>query len=159
MAIAWFLCPYKPFPNEERARYCAMDDFTPLIFGEGGGWDETEILGNAAIVKVRASAGTLATLAGTFFRFPNLAVTDSLSALTAPQATAISDQLIALGYPLDEVTVALGSDLRTKTFGDVLRFAASRRIKPRWDEGSKAIVFDGKPEPCKSIAAVDGKVR
>ena len=64
MALAWFICPYKRGPGPDVIRYPAMDDFTSLIRGDGGDWAETEILGNAALVKVRASSGTLTTING-----------------------------------------------------------------------------------------------
>jgi hypothetical protein len=61
--IAWFLCPYKrklgvPIPT----RYCAMNDFTPLIRADAGDWREAEIDGNQAIVRVEASATTLSAI-------------------------------------------------------------------------------------------------
>lgn len=76
MATAFFIAPYKrdlSFPGP--ARYCAMDDFTPLIRTDGGDWAEAEIVGNRAIVKVRASDATLNTIASepTFARLPDIA--------------------------------------------------------------------------------------
>ena len=82
MALAWFICPYKrmtrdvggvPTPVVPPTRYCAMDDFTALIRADGGDWHETEILGDHALVKVRAAPATLTTINGAlgFLRFPN----------------------------------------------------------------------------------------
>jgi hypothetical protein len=65
MALGWFLCPIvsivgaPPFPWR---RICAMIDFNPQIQADGGNWAESEVLGNVALVKVRASDTTLATI-------------------------------------------------------------------------------------------------
>jgi len=56
MAIGWFIAPYKTKNTISRdIRYCAMDDFTPDIFGVDGDWSEIEIDGDKAIVIVRAT--------------------------------------------------------------------------------------------------------
>lgn len=63
--ISWYIVPYKIVESTPRnTRYCAMDDYTSVIYGEGGQWTETEVLGNRAIVKVRASETALTTLDG-----------------------------------------------------------------------------------------------
>ena len=70
-AVAWFVAPYKNYPGEPNARYCAMDDYTAIIVADGGAWDESEINGNQAIVKVRAKQATLDLIASNpdFFRY------------------------------------------------------------------------------------------
>jgi hypothetical protein len=160
MAIGWFLCPYIRLAEPSRAiRYCAMDDFTSVIRADGGDWREVEVLGNQAVVKVRALAPTLTTLAGTpgFRRIPLNLLNDSLSTLTAGQRTAIRDELLAAGYTLAEVQAAL-PDLSTVTLRDVLRFLASRRLKPRYDQGTDNIVLDGPVQACGDIDALDASV-
>ena len=71
MALGWFVCPYvRRNPGETPAeRYYIVDDLTATICADGGDWDETEILGDVALVKVRASVATLTlvrNLAGVF---------------------------------------------------------------------------------------------
>ena len=80
MPTAWFICPYKrkdfgsPEANRARpTRYCAMDDFTREIRASGGDWSETEIEGDQAIVKVRATNQILGRLSSEFRRFPDRA--------------------------------------------------------------------------------------
>lgn len=161
MSYAWFICTYKRRKNTPRPiRYCAMDDFTKQINDDGGDWAETEVLGNYAIVKVRASDATLDTIANTsgFFRLPLNFLDASLSSLTGTQRTNIKDRLLAMGYTADDVTTALGSNLSTRTLGEVLRFAASRRLKPRYDAVSDQIVLDGEVQACKPIDDVDREV-
>ena len=59
MAYGWFVVPYtRRNPGQvPPERYCSMDDFTALIRAAGGDWDETEILGDAALVKAPARDG------------------------------------------------------------------------------------------------------
>lgn len=163
MATSWFICPYKRTPNTRvPQRYCAMDDFTPQILADGGDWSESEVLGGYALVKVRASDITLTLIAGTagFQRIPNsLRLTDTLGSLTNGQLNAINNQLLAMGYTQSEITAALGNNFKSRTLGQVLRFAASRRLKPRYDTISDAIVLDGPVQTCKLVDDVDSEVQ
>jgi len=60
MTTAWYICPYKRGANTNSGDfimpvlYCTMYDYTEMIRSVGGHWVETEVLGNRAIVKVRA---------------------------------------------------------------------------------------------------------
>jgi hypothetical protein len=163
MPIAWFICPYKRGPNIGLgpSRYCAMDDFTNQIITDGGTWSETEILGNHAIVKVRASDVTLTKIADGqgFVRMPKAVLTEPLSDLGATAKTSIRNKLTALGYSLSEVRNALGDDLGSKTLADVLRFAAKRRLKPRYDKDTDTIILDGPEHPVRPIEDVDKAVK
>jgi hypothetical protein len=148
MPAAIFVCPYKTGTvNGVQYRYCAMDDFTSQIRADAQftvrPWDETEILGNQAIVLVRAANATLNTIAAApgFRRIPVAALDTPLSSLTGPQRTALRDIAVNdCGYPLAELQEALG-DLSTVTLRDFLRFLARRRRKPRTVNG--VIQVDG----------------
>lgn len=145
MAVAWFLCPYRHDPNPGNPRrWCAMNEFTAQIRADGGDWTESEVLGNQAIVKVRATAGTLTTIAAApgFRRIPLARLDDPLSSLSAAQRTAIRNELLNAGYTTEEITAAL-PDLATVTLRQVLRFLASRRREPRYDTGTNTIILDG----------------
>lgn len=155
----WFIVPYKRRLGGHRAeRYCAMDDFTPQIFGEGGTWAETEILGDRAIVKVSASLPTLAMLTMTFQRLPLDRLSDSLSDLTSGQRSALRDLAESCGYHSDELQEALGIDMGRKRLRDFLRFLTLRRREPRYDAVTDEIVCDGLEVACRSIDSVDRKV-
>lgn len=164
--MAWFICPMKQRPDPNGfvipLRYCGMDDFTPLIITQDGGdWSESEVLGGYAVVKVRASAATLSTIAGTagFQRIPRDLLDDPLSSLSTAQRRAVKDKLNEMGYTDAEISAALGNiNLNLVTLGQVLRFAASRRLKPRWDEGNQVISLDGAFQACRPIAEVDAAV-
>lgn len=162
MPTAWFICPYKRVVGASiPTRYCAMDDFTPQIYAEGGAWSETEILGDQAIVKVRASAPTIAAIVGAgvgFQRLPKDALDASLADLTAGQKNALKAWLTAAGYTAQELQQALGSDLAQRTLRDVLVFATRRRLKPRYDQPTDKIVLDGEAQTCTPISQVDAAV-
>ena len=159
--IAWFICQYKRRPDAfDPTRYCAMDDFTSLILTDGGAWAETEVLGGRAIVKVRASSTTLDTLAATidFRRLPKIKLDDSLSDLTAAQRNVIVQDLRDMGYTSVEIQAELGTDIRQKMLGDVLRFAAKRRLTPRYDAVTDTIPLDGPVQACRPLSSVDNEV-
>lgn len=163
MALAWFVCPYRHV-NDPAAptRYPAIMDYDDAITADGGAWSETEVLGGYALVKVRASDSTLTTIAGApgFTRIPRAwRLDDPLSTLTSPQRTALKAKLNALGYGDGEIIGALGGlSLANVTLGQVLRFAASRRLKPRYDAAQQQIVLDGAYQACTPVAVVDAAV-
>lgn len=166
MAIAWFICGFKRTPDTPMGpnRCCAMDDFTPQIIQQDGGhWSASEVLGGYAVVKVRAAQATLNTIAGSvgFQRIPLSVLTEPLSSLSTAQRTAIRTTLGNMGYTPAEILAALGSNaaqLGTHTLGEVLRFAAQRRLKPRYDAAQDQIVLDGAYQECTPIAVVDAAV-
>lgn len=160
MAIAWFIAPYKRTSVMNMpARYCAMDDFTSQILADGGAWTETEILGDRAIVKVRANIDTLTTIAAVFKRLPKDRLDDSLSTLTSPQRNALKNEILDQGYTLSEIQNRFGNDLSQFTLGDVLRFMTTRRLKPRYDSVSDTIILDGAEQSCRPLTEVDTQVQ
>lgn len=159
MAIAWYIVPYKRDARMATpARYCAVDDYTDQIYGAGGQWVETEILGDRAIVKVRAPAGILAVLDGVYKRLPKDRLGDSLADLPAGVKQALKDELLDMGYSSAEIQAGLPADLGTCSLADVLRFMATRRLKPRWNRESDAIVLDGEVQTCRPVESVDAEV-
>jgi hypothetical protein len=160
MAVAWFIAPYKRrLTSSDPTRYCAMDDFTQRIRADGGNWSETEILGDRAIVKVRASIATLTLIAATptFRRIPLGVLDDPLSSLTLAQRNAIRNEITDAGYSVAELNAVI-PNLAAVTLRQVLRFMASRRLKPRYDKVTDTIVIDGILQPCRTIESVDGAV-
>lgn len=162
MAIGWFIADYKRrLGIDSPTRYCAMDDYTVLIRADGGIWHESEVLGNRAIVKVRAAPSTLTTIAAdaNIRRLPKDALNISLSDLTTPQKNAIRNELLDAGYTAQELTARFGADLGAFTLGDVLRFMASRRLKPRYDKPTDTIILDGAIQPVRPIDDIDARVQ
>jgi hypothetical protein len=165
MAIAtgWFIAPYKRRDMNGRvARYCAMDDFTSqIIRSDGGDWKESEVLGNVAIVKVKAEETTLALInaAPGFTRIPLNRLDDTLGSLTGAQLTAIRNKVESLGYSASEIIEKLGADWTTHTLREILKFVASRRLKPRYDSVNDEIVCDGIECQCHDIDRIDQEVR
>jgi hypothetical protein len=161
MAVGWFIAPYvrraSPFGV---IRYVVVNDLTPAIRADGGGWSETEVLGQAAVVKVRASAATLTAVAALsgVDRIPVAALDDPLSSLSNAQKNAIRSRVQALGYTLAELNAALPGDLGSFTLRQLLTFIAQRRRKVRYDAGTDTIIDDGAVQPVRSLASVDGAV-
>ncbi len=142
-----------------------MDDFTVQILADGGTWDETEILGDKALVKVRALAATLATISGAagFFTIPTrfFRLEDSFVDLTNGERNQITSAILSLGYTQAELDAAMGTTLtqwRARTLGDLLRMAATRRLKPRYNAGTDTIILDGPVQPVKPVALVAERV-
>lgn len=160
MPVAWYIVPYEivasRFPGERR---CPMDNFSPSITADGGIWEEVEVLGGFAIVKVRANLATLVTIdaAAGFMRLPKDDLLSPLSDLTLLQKTRLRQKILDMGYTAQEISNALGNDLGAVTLGQVLRFIASRRREPRWD--GTTIVYDGEIRSPRSLDDLDAQVR
>lgn len=163
--MAWFICPYKrriypDTPVQWPERYCAMDDFTAQIRADGGTWSEAECLGDHAVIKVRASAAILTLIAAApgFTRIPKDLLDETLADLSNAQRTAIVNKLESLGYTAQEIRDRLGVNISSRTLRDVLRFALTRRRKPRYDASTDTIILDGPVLACKPIEALDAEV-
>lgn len=143
-----------------------MNDFTLEIIADGGAWSETEVLGDQALVKIRASDTLLTTIedAGHFNLAKFLAkinLADSLSDLTNANRSVIQNRLLQNGYEQTEIDAALGSNLsawRAKTFGDLLNLIATRRLEPRYDSANDLIICDGPAKSCKPVSRVNKEV-
>jgi len=160
VAIGWFICPYKRRVGAHKpTRYCAMNDFNSLIKADGGKWSEAETLGDRAIVKVNASPATLTTIANTatFRRIPLTLLNDPLSSLSPAVQNAIRQEVLDAGYTLAEVNARF-PNIGNATLGDVLRFLATRRLRPRYDQGTDTIFIDGPIQGCKSVDVLDREV-
>lgn len=155
MPVAWYIVPYSVARHHGRlARRCAIYAQLPT-----GGWAETEVAGDRAIVKVSASAGVLTTLNSLYTRLPKNALDTSLSDLTNGQKLALRDELEAQGYTLAEIQARFGNDLGASTLGDVLRFMTRRRYRLKPNATDDGFERDGsREEPCTPIADVDAAV-
>lgn len=163
MPIGWYIVPYVreigsylPGPS----RQCAMNIYTDTIYSAGGWWAETEVLGNRAIAKVRATTTVLTTLNGVagFKRLPKDRLDDSLADLPLAVKQALKDELLDMGYTGTEIQDRLGEDLGAHTLRDVLKFMTTRRLKPRYDSGEDEIIVDGAIQLCRSVESVDLEV-
>ena len=155
----WFIVPYKRrLTDPDPTRYCAMDDFTAQIKADGGGWSETEILGDRALVKVRASVSTIAQLAMVFTQLPGAGLTNNFSGLLTQEKTDLNSELLLMGYSQAEIDTVLGSDLTNKTLEEFLQFSATRRKKPRYDAQTDTIICDGPDQTCKPVLTVEQEI-
>jgi len=136
-----------------------MDDFTAVITTALGQWAETEILGDRALVKVRAPGALLTAIAAEpgFRRVPLDRLDDPISSLPNNVKNALRNEITDAGYTMQEVNASF-PNLADHTLGDVLRFMATRRKKPRYDVGTDTIILDGIDQPCREVDDVDGEV-
>lgn len=158
MAIGWFIAPYKRRDKLGMpGRYCAMDDYSSLINSDGGKWAESEFLGDRALVRVRARAGTLTTIGNDpdIRRLPNLAMNDVLGNLTARQKTRMRNELTDAGYTLEDYNAR--HPFNDSTFRQYVRFLTGRRRKPRYNQATDSIICDGPEFPCKPIEDLENE--
>lgn len=161
MPIGWYIAQYKRRDLDAQiGRYCSVDDYTALVVADGGKWSEAECLGNHAVVKVRASAATLTTIAAdpVIMRIPLTLLNDPASTLTLAQRNAIQAKLNALGYTNQELTNGFPGWPVGYTLGDILRFALQRRLRPRYDSATDSIVLDGPTDPTLPVQTLDAAV-
>jgi len=161
MPIGWYIVPYKrrlPQTGLFARRYCAIDDYTEQIYAAGGQWSETEILGDRAIVKLRAPLAILNQADTLYKRLPKDRLDDQLSDLPVAIRQALRDEVLDQGYTIEEVRDRFGDDLGSYTLRQVLQFMATRRKKPRYDQQADEIVLDGADQLCRSIESVDAEV-
>lgn len=154
MPIAWYIIPYVRIPPPTgllAARAVALVVDRPDLKT----WREVEVLGNRAIVKVNASASVLSQLDAAYKRIPKDRLDDTLSDLPAGVRNALRDEILDMGYTLQEINARFPGGVGNFTLRDVLRFMASRRRKPRYDAVTDAIVLDGEDVAGDDIDALD----
>jgi len=164
MPIAWYIVPWKreigPEYEAMPGRYCAINDYSKEIFAAGGNWASVEVLGGRHIVKVQAPTNILSALDLQYKRLPKDRLDDSLSDLPSNVRIALKNELLDMGYSLEEIWAKLGNDIGQFTLRDVLKFAAQRRRKPRYDRQTDTILCDGDERPCsRSIESVDREIQ
>ena len=160
MSIAWYIVPYqiKREPGNTYRRV-ALCDFHEQIVADGAQWAETEVLGNRAIVKVKASDAIIAVLDARYKRLPKDILDDSLSDLPVAAKIAIKNEILDMGYTIEEIQERFGNDLSQYTLRDVLKFMARCRLKPRYIPETDTIVCDGIEQECRSIEFVDSEIQ
>jgi len=131
-------------------RYCAMRDYI-RVYTEDSTWNEVELLGGVAVVRVDAPAETIALIDTDpeFFKLPTKAADVPLN-VTTKEGDAILIKLKELGYSQEELQQQL-PDVKQATLVDVLKFAAQRRIETNYDKITDAIVYDGDAIPVKLL--------
>lgn len=148
MAQGWCICAYVPHHVRGKAGAAWRIPYVALQYGaqirsDGGDWNALDLPQGNALVKVRATASTLTTIATDpqVTRLPKDILDTSLADLTAGQKNAIQAKLNALGYTNQEIQAALGANIGTKTLRDVLRFAVKRYTRYRADPAQADVVL------------------
>lgn len=158
MPVAWFIVPFTrrnppPMAWLKFSRYLAINDYIDLVAADGGVFKSVEIRNNRALIKVRASAATLATLNALpgWKRLPKDLLNDPLSSLTVNQRNAIRSELQDQGYTLVEINLAFPNGIGNYTLRDVLQFMTNKRRTMAYD-----IVSDGLVESVEQVDCFPG---
>lgn len=162
MPVGWFLVPFKRDTSVTYPRRLpAVWDMRAQIQADGGFFACSEVLGNYAITKVRASSATLQAIGALqgVRRLPKDRLDDPLSSLTNTQKTTLRNWIESLGYPRAEWQQDLGNDLGAVTLRQVLQFIRKRRLKPRYDTATDTIILDGPVQATRRLEDVDSRVR
>jgi hypothetical protein len=151
MAQAWCVAPYRTTTGSRglnNRRYCALNDvLPPQQPGEVPHWSETEVLGGYAVALM--DTPSLAPVTGPgFYVFPeDMLLTGRLDDHLNPgRRREVRDVLEEMGYSRAEMASRLGdSDLGgpLATLYGVLSFAATRRVRLRYDAASDRPVPTG----------------
>lgn len=156
MPIAWYIVPYvrviPPPAGLLAARTLALNVDAPQLAGK---WREVETLGNRAIVKINVGAGVLSQLDAAYKRLPKDRLDDALSDLPNGVKNALRNEVLDMGYTAQEVNNRFPNGVGDFTLRQVLKFMASKRRKPRYDEQTDDIIYDGEEVPGEDIDALD----
>jgi hypothetical protein len=164
MSDGWFLVPYHLWAVR-RGRpvvAVALQELSPRIYGEGGFWRETQVLGGHAIVVVgRASDETLGLVESTpgVVPFPRVPLDARIGdATTAADRRALADVVRGLGYTRAELLELLGDDatVARRRLLEVLAAIARRRRTYTYDARSGAVSWDGRELPPNPLPLAAG---
>lgn len=162
MPVGLFVAPFQRADHQGTGRVrreSVMHNYNQQIVADGGAWQETEILGQRVIAKVRASGAVLTSIAADplIVGLPATRLDDPLSTLTVAQRTALRQLALDCGYSTGEFA-SVFPNLGQATLGQFLRFLCTRRRKVRYDQATDTIVDDGQVEPVTSIDLIDALV-
>lgn len=164
--IAWYIVPYvrdRRIGSPQPSRHCELSLYNKQIWDAGGKWTCREILGNRAIVKIKAPAAILEMIDSKYKRLPKDRLGDSLSDLSSGVKTALKNEILDMGYSLQEIKSKFGNavSIGQFTLRDVLKFMAKRKREFRYISETDDFVCDGKIKEIKIdlIKYIDNKVK
>ena len=141
MPTAWYIVPYSTTINPEGS-FPLANRFLDLPSGVDIAWNEIEIEGNRAIVKITAPALVITELSNSFQRLQDnvdIVLTDS----TAQERNNLRDLLLSVGYVQRDINQKFPDGLNNTTTREILKeVAKAGRTKPRFDPDSQMVVFD-----------------
>ncbi|GAG87649.1 unnamed protein product, partial [marine sediment metagenome] len=70
----------------------------------------------------------------------------------------LRDEMLDMGYTMDEIHDRFGGNLDLFTLRDVLHFIATRRLKHRYNPATDELILDGEVQACRSVESVDAEV-
>lgn len=104
--------------------YPAIQGQDDVIQADGGRWRCMPLRGRRYLVKVRASAETLAILDGLYKRIPLSRLDDPIGSLSAAARLAIRNEIIDQGYRQADIDEAFPDGIQNHTLREILVFMA-----------------------------------
>lgn len=154
MATYWWICRYVKAMGEfgrPFVRVSAFESYHDDLTKEGAKWRYEEIAGNRCLVRAEMSDALAQTIAldVNCLPLPLKRLDQTLGELSPQARSTLQDLAVEMGYSLTEIRNRLGNNVATVTLGQLLRFLASRRIKPRYSDDKTDVVFDGPVIPLR----------
>lgn len=148
MATYWWICRYVKAMGEfgrPFVRVSAFESYHDDLTKEGAKWRYEEIAGNRCLVRAEMSGALAQTIAldVNCLPLPLKRLDQTLGELSLAARNTLRDIAVEMGYSLTEIRDRLGNNLASVTLGQLLRFLASRRIKPQYNADKTDVVFDG----------------
>lgn len=159
MPVGWFVAEYT-VTRGQPVRWPLPHNVLQQLNEAGAPWAAAEMLGQRALVKVRAPDAALSAIAGLagVRRLPKDRLDDPLSDLPKAARDALQQLVLDMGYTRAEVRTRFGNDLGAFTLRDVILFMLGRRRRVRWDRTTDQVVEDGPELPGASLEDIDGRV-
>lgn len=162
MPVAWYIVPYVRDPSPPTGPWfpgltLALNVDTPELAGM---WDAIEAGAGYAIVKIKAEDKTLETLNALYKRLPSDNLKGSLENVPRDQKDDLRQTLLDMKYSAEEIDAQFPRGFDGHTLEEVVKFMASKRRLPRYDEAKDEHVFDGQEfvEDAKRVDDLDGKL-
>lgn len=149
--IKWYVIPYVRKTNAPRpSRYVAINTYSTQIKSYDGKWQEIEVLGDRALVKVRAPQVVHTQLDAIYKQFPTTNLDDTIP---SENRESFKNELLDMGYTLEEIQEDFNDG--APTLRDWVKVATKRRRKPRYDSQLDEIIVDGDIVACEPIGNLD----
>lgn len=162
MPIAWYIVPYVRDPSPPTGPWLpgltlALNVDAPELAGT---WEAIEAGAGYAVVKIKAEDKTLETLDALYKRLPSDDLKSGLDTVPADEKNGLRQTLLDMKYTEIEIDAQFPRGFDGHTLEEVVKFMASRRRLPRYDEAKDEHVFDGAEiaEDAKRVDDLDGKL-
>jgi hypothetical protein len=156
--MAWYLVSYnyEGLQGGFHQRRLAINNQLLFVLGISTDvFEEIEVRGNRAAVRVEASVLKLTELNTLYYRFPVDLLSDFIPALSV---TALTTQLLSMGYSNADIAAAFPGGLSTANLLQVINFAQSLVYRVKFD-GLFSLIEDTSNENMEKKSPLDVDLR